>query len=75
MLSFLTGGNNKVDVQKMIDDILDKARSGQLTEEQAQAAIKKLLEEASQEAPRRVAGESAAEERIKSAAQKARNLA
>jgi len=64
-----------VDVQKMIDDILDKARSGQLTEEQAQAAIKKLLEEASQEAPRRVAGESAAEERIKSAAQKARNLA
>ena len=56
---------------EMIEQILLKIRSGEMTAEEGQAAIKRLIDEAGAEASRTVE-DSPAEQRIRSAARRAR---
>jgi hypothetical protein len=56
---------------ELIEQILMKVRSGAMTAEEGQAAIKRLIEEAGAEASG-TAEDSPAEQRIRSAARRAR---
>ena len=61
-------------VNDSIEQILLKLKTGEMTAEEAQAAIQRLIDAAGADSPRAVE-DSPAEQRIKSAAQKARFLA
>ena len=61
-------------LDELIEEILTKVRAGTMSAQEGQAAIKRLIEEAGTAASAPVE-ESAAEQRIKSAARQARRMA